>query len=154
MVLASGIARVKELRAAGSPVGLGVDGSASNDHSNLIQEVRQALLIQRLRYEADEFTHKDALTLATKGSAQLLKRDDIGELAVGKKADLALFEEDRIKPQVPKVSNDLPGGCRRLVQKADGIAMTIVNGKVSMRKGKYTGADSGEVLKGPLAAQN
>ncbi len=94
MVLASGICRINELKAAGAPVGLGVDGSASNDHSNLMQEVRQALLIQRLRYEADEFTHTDALTLATKGSAQVLGRNDIGEIAVGKRADLALFKLD------------------------------------------------------------
>ena len=94
MVLASGIARVNELKAAGVRVGLGVDGSASNDHSNLIQEVRQALLIQRLRYEADEFTHLDALELATKGSAQVLNRSNIGELAEGKAADLALFKLD------------------------------------------------------------
>lgn len=91
MVLASGIARTKEMEAAGVKVGLGVDGSASNDGSNLIQEVRQALLIGRLRYQADEVSHLDALRWATKGSAQVLNRDDIGELAVGKQADLALF---------------------------------------------------------------
>lgn len=97
MVLASGICRINELKAAGAPVGLGVDGSASNDHSNLMQEIRQALLIQRLRYEADEFTHTDALSLATKGSADVLRRDDIGELAVGKRADLALFKLDELR---------------------------------------------------------
>ncbi|MEQ5834825.1 8-oxoguanine deaminase [Marinobacter sp. NFXS9] len=97
MVLASGICRINELKAAGTPVGLGVDGSASNDHSNLMQEIRQALLIQRLRYEADEFTHTDALSLATKGSADVLRRDDIGELAVGKRADLALFKLDELR---------------------------------------------------------
>lgn len=94
MVLASGICRVNELKAVGAPVGLGVDGSASNDHSNLMQEVRQALLIQRLRYQADEFTHLDALHLATKGSAQLLHRQHQGEIAVGQQADLCLFKLD------------------------------------------------------------
>lgn len=94
MVLASGICRTKELRAAGAHVGLGVDGSASNDGSNMIQEVRQALLINRLRYQADEVTHQDALYWATKGSAQVLGRNDIGELAVGKQADIALFNLD------------------------------------------------------------
>jgi len=97
MVLASGIARVNELKAAGVRVGLGVDGSASNDHSNLMQEVRQALLIQRLRYEADEFTHFDAFELATKGGAQVLNRDNIGELSVGKQADIALFKLDEAR---------------------------------------------------------
>ena len=97
MVLASGIARVNELKAAGVRVGLGVDGSASNDHSNLMQEVRQALLIQRLRYEADEFTHFDAFELATKGGAQVLNRDNIGQLDIGKQADLALFKLDEAR---------------------------------------------------------
>ena len=94
MLLASGICRTKELQAAGVKIGLGVDGSASNDGSNMIQEVRQALLINRLRYQADEVTHLDALYWATKGSAQVLGRDDIGELAAGKQADIALFDLD------------------------------------------------------------
>ncbi len=94
MVLASGICRTKELEHAGVPVGLAVDGSASNDGSNMMQEVRQALLINRLRYQADEVSHLDALYWATKGSAQVLGRDDIGEIAIGKQADLALFKLD------------------------------------------------------------
>jgi 8-oxoguanine deaminase len=97
MVLASGIARVNELKAAGVRVGLGVDGSASNDHSNLMQEIRQAMLIQRLRYEADEFSHLDAFELATKGGANVLNRDNIGELAIGKQADIALFKLDEVR---------------------------------------------------------
>lgn len=97
MILASGVCRTKELQAAGSPVGLAVDGSASNDGSNMIQEVRQALMINRLRYQADEVSHLDALYWATKGSAQVLGRDDIGELAVGKQADLALFKLDELR---------------------------------------------------------
>ncbi len=91
MVLSSGICRTLELEAAGSPVGLGVDGSASNDGSNMIQEVRQAMLLGRLRYDADEMTHQSAFRIATEGSAKCLGRDDVGKLAVGKKADLALF---------------------------------------------------------------
>ena len=97
MILASGICRTKELQSAGSPVGLGVDGSASNDGSNMMQEVRQALMINRLRYQADQVTHFDALYWATKGSAQVLGRDDIGELAIGKQADIALFSLDEMR---------------------------------------------------------
>ncbi|WP_199271601.1 8-oxoguanine deaminase [Paraglaciecola sp. L3A3] len=97
MILASGICRTKELQQAGVKVGLGVDGSASNDGSNMMQEVRQALLINRLRYSADQVTHLDALYWATKGSAQVIGRDDIGELAVGKQADLALFKLDELR---------------------------------------------------------
>jgi 8-oxoguanine deaminase len=71
-------------------LGLGVGGSASNDGSNMIQEAHQALLINRLRYQADEITHHDTLYWVTKGSAQVLGRDDIGELQVGKQADIAI----------------------------------------------------------------
>lgn len=97
MVLASGICRGLELENAGCPVGIGVDGSASNDGSNMISEVRQALLIQRLRYQADEVSHLDVLRWATKGSAGCLGRDDIGEIAVGKQADLALFKLNELR---------------------------------------------------------
>ena len=94
MVLASGLCPVLDLQEAGSPVGLGVDGSASNDCSNLMQEVRQAFLLQRLRYGAIRISHEDALGLATGGGARLMGRSDIGEIAVGKQADLALFNLD------------------------------------------------------------
>ena len=94
MVLASGICRTKELEAAGSPVGLGVDGSASNDSSNMMEAVRHALMIGRLRYGAAAVTHLDVLRWATEGSARCLGRDDIGRIAVGLEADLALFTLD------------------------------------------------------------
>ncbi len=97
MLLASGIARTLEMQAAGVRIGLGVDGSASNDASNMMQEVRQALLIGRLRYAADEVSHLDALYWATKGSAQVIGRSDIGELAVGMQADVALFSLDELR---------------------------------------------------------
>ncbi len=97
MMLASGICRTRELEAAGCPVGLGVDGSASNDHSNMINEVRQAMYLQRLRYGADIIRHTDAYRWATQGSAQVLGRDDIGEISPGKRADLALFKLDELR---------------------------------------------------------
>lgn len=91
MLLASGMCHTRDLQKAGAPVGLGVDGSASNDGSNMIQEVRQAMLLQKLRYGSANFTHIDALQLATTGSAKLLHRPELGEFAVGQQADLALF---------------------------------------------------------------
>lgn len=97
MMLASGICRNKELEAAGSPVGIGVDGSSSNDSSNLMAELRQAMYIQRLRYGSSQVSHLDALRWGTQGSAQCLGRSDIGEIAVGKQADLALFKLDDIR---------------------------------------------------------
>lgn len=91
MLLASGMCHTRDLQKAGAPVGLGVDGSASNDGSNMIQEVRQAMLLQKLRYGSANFTHIDALQLATTGSAKLLHRPELGEFAIGQQADLALF---------------------------------------------------------------
>ncbi|MGV0035673.1 MAG: 8-oxoguanine deaminase [Candidatus Azotimanducaceae bacterium WSBS_2022_MAG_OTU7] len=97
MILASGICPVKELVAAGCSVGIGVDGSASNDASNMIQEIRQAFLLQRLKYGAANVSHEDALHLGTSGGAALFHRDDIGELAVGKQADIALFNLEALR---------------------------------------------------------
>ena len=97
MVLASGQCRTLELEKAGSPVGLGVDGSASNDNSNLMEGVRHALMINRLTYNAADVTHLDVLRWATKGSARCLGRSDIGEIAVGKQADLAMFKLDELR---------------------------------------------------------
>lgn len=97
MRLASGICPTLDLEAAGAPVGLGVDGSASNDASNLMQEARQALYLQRLRYGAERITPRKVLEWATRGSARLLGRGDLGELLPGKQADLALFKLDDLR---------------------------------------------------------
>ncbi|WP_298720883.1 8-oxoguanine deaminase [uncultured Oceanisphaera sp.] len=97
MLLASGQCPTLDLEAAGCPVGIGVDGSASNDGSNMMTEVRQALLLQRLRYGAEKITHQKVLDWATNGSARCLGRDDVGDIAVGKQADLALFRLDDIQ---------------------------------------------------------
>ena len=95
MVLASGICRTCELEAAGSPLGLGVDGSASDENfSNMMEALRHALMIGRLRYGADKVTHRDVLRWATEGSARCLGRSDIGRIAEGYEADLALFKLD------------------------------------------------------------
>ena len=91
MVLASGLCPTCDLEAAGAPLGLGVDGSASNDASNMMEAVRHALMIGRLRYGADAITHLDVLRWATEGSARCLGRSDVGRIAEGFEADLALF---------------------------------------------------------------
>lgn len=97
-VLASGFCPVNELRAAGSPVGLGVDGSASNDASNLIEAARHALMVGRLNYRsAEAVTTRDVLAMGTEGSAACLGRTDIGRIAVGMQADLALFTLDELR---------------------------------------------------------
>jgi 8-oxoguanine deaminase len=97
MVLASGFCRTNELEAAGVRIGLGVDGSASNDNSNLMESVRHALMLNRLTYGSEAVTHLDALRWGTAGSAALLGRDDIGTIAAGRQADLALYTLDELR---------------------------------------------------------
>jgi 8-oxoguanine deaminase len=92
MRLGSGIAPVIALRRAGCPVGLGVDGSASNDGSHMLAEARQALLLQRVKHGASAVRVMDALRMATVEGARCLGRDDIGSLEAGKRADIALFD--------------------------------------------------------------
>lgn len=90
--LGSGIAPVRAMRDAGVLVGLGVDGSASNDTGQLIAEARQAMLLQRVSRGADAMSAREALEIATRGGAQVLGRDDCGQIAPGKRADLALWD--------------------------------------------------------------
>src|SRR5579864_9411347 len=96
-ILASGGCPVCEMEEAGVGIGLGVDGSASNDGSNLMQEVRAAFLLQRARYGVGKVSHKDALRWATKGSAACVGRPELGEIAAGRCADLALFKLDDLR---------------------------------------------------------
>ncbi len=97
MVLASGHCRTLELEAAGVAVGLGVDGSASNDNSNLMEGVRHALMMNRLIYGAEKVTHFDALRWATEGSARCLGRAALGKIAPGYQADLAMFTLEELR---------------------------------------------------------
>ena len=141
MLLASGQCPTLALQAAGCPVGLGVDGSASNDGSNMIGEVRQALLLQRLRYGAEEITHQKAFQWATIGSAGCLGRDDIGEIAVGKQADIALFKLDEIRfsgAGSPVAAILLCGAT-----KADKV---MVAGKWRVLEGQIVGVDMNQLM--------
>ncbi|MCX8509868.1 MAG: 8-oxoguanine deaminase [Rhodobacteraceae bacterium] len=90
--LGSGIAPVRAMRDAGVKVGLGVDGSASNDAANLLAETRMALLLQRVASGADAMSAREALEIATLGGARVLGRDDCGQVAAGKRADLAIWD--------------------------------------------------------------
>ena len=94
--LASGIAPVRAMRDAGVPVGLGVDGSASNDSGNLMAEARQTMLLQRVAYGAGAMSPGEALEIATRGGAQILGRDDCGSLEVGKCADVVIWDMEDV----------------------------------------------------------
>lgn len=132
--LGSGIAPIREMRDAGVPVGLGVDGSASNDSGNLMAEARQGMLMQRVSKGADAMSAREALHIATRGGAEVLGRDDCGQIAVGKRADIAMWDITSIEmagswdpiaillagPQ--KVHNLLVEG-RQIVR--DGILTTV-----------------------------
>lgn len=95
--LGSGIAPLRAMRDAGVKVGLGVDGSASNDAGNLILEARQAMLLQRVARGADAMSAREALELATLGGAQVLNRPDCGALIPGKRADIAIWDVSGIE---------------------------------------------------------
>ena len=97
MILGSGICAVGALEAAGVAVGLAVDGSASNDGSNMIQELRQAFLLQRAARGSAAASHHDAIRWATEGSARCLGRAELGRIAVDAPADLALFTLDELR---------------------------------------------------------
>ena len=90
--LGSGIAPIRQMRDRGVPVGLGVDGSASNDAGNLIFEARQAMLLQRVSKGADAMSAREALEIATRGGADILGRPECGRIAIGKRADIAIWD--------------------------------------------------------------
>jgi cytosine/adenosine deaminase-related metal-dependent hydrolase len=169
MRLGSGIAPIRKMLDAGVPVGLGVDGSASNDAAHMVNEARQALLLARVgravqppetRTQTDgsqrtffgcdlgpaEMTARDALTMATRGGAQVLGRPDIGHLAVGMCADLALFDLETLAFAGGAVHD--PVGALLLCASPQ-AAYTIVNGRVVVRQGQLS-----TVALGPLIEQH
>ncbi len=147
-VLASGFCKTRELEAAGSPVGLGVDGSASNDSSNLMEGVRHALMVNRLHYEsASAVTHFDAFRWATEGSARCLGRSDIGSIAPGSQADLALFKLDELRfsgAHDPLATLVLCGAHR-----ADRV---MVGGRWAVENGRIPGLDIEDLIRRHSAA--
>ena len=137
MRLASGIAPVRAMLDAGVPVGLGVDGSASNDSSHLVAEARQAMLLQRVVSGPEALSAREALALATRGGARVLGRDDIGELAAGKAADIVAFDLNDIG-----FSGGLHDPLAALVFCAPVRAnLSVINGRVVVRDGELETVD-------------
>ena len=160
MRLASGIAPIRRMLNAGVPVGLGVDGCASNDAAHMVNEARQALLLARVGramqppevrdgrafFGCDlgpaEMTARDVLGLATRGGAQVLGRSDIGHIAVGMCADLALFDLDTLGFAGGAVHD--PVGALMLCSSPQ-ADYTVINGRVVIREGRLTTLDLGPV---------
>lgn len=138
MKLSSGIARVPEMVRMGVPVGLAVDGSASNDGSNLLEEMRVCYLLHRLNASANALTGYDVLKIATRGGARLLGRADIGQVAEGCAADFFLV--DLCRPGLVGAQFD-PAAMLSTVGLKGAVDYTVVNGKVVVEKGRLTGID-------------
>ncbi|VVD73919.1 8-oxoguanine deaminase [Pandoraea fibrosis] len=137
MRLASGIAPIRRMRDAGVPVGLGVDGSASNDAASMINEARQALLLQRVGFGPSAMTAREALEIATVGGARVLGRDDIGVLAAGMAADFVAFDTRGVG-----MAGGLHDPVAALVFCNPGqAAYSVVNGRVVVREGRLATLD-------------
>jgi N-acyl-D-aspartate/D-glutamate deacylase len=127
----------------------------SDSGAHVCQEMGSSLQTHFLSYwvrKRGAFTLEEAVRKLTHDNAVAWEMKGRGLVREGYQADLLLFEEDRIRPQLPTVEKDLPGGARRLVQKAEGIKATLVNGTVAFENGEATGDFAGTVLKGKLAS--
>jgi cytosine/adenosine deaminase-related metal-dependent hydrolase len=142
MRLGAGMAPVRELLDAGVHVGLGVDGSASNERGDLFLEVKQALLVARARGGPKALTARDALRLGTRGSASVLGRDDIGQLAPGKRADFAVWSIDGL--ELGGASDPVAGLVFAGPHRADRL---YVGGVEVVRDAHLTRGDEGEIAR-------
>ncbi len=132
MRLGSGIAPIRAMRQAGVPVGLGVDGSASNDGAHMLGEARQALLLQRVGHGPAAMTAREALEIATLGGAQVLGRDDIGALAPGMSADLVAFD---LRGATHAGAGHDPVAALVFCHAVD-AALSVIDGRVRVREGR------------------
>jgi cytosine/adenosine deaminase-related metal-dependent hydrolase len=142
MRLASGIAPIRAMRDAGVAVGLGVDGSASNDSGQMLGEVRQALLLQRVGSGPGAMSAREALEIATLGGARVLGRDDIGALRPGMAADFVAFDLRR-----PGLAGALHDPLAALVFCQPGeVAYSVIHGRVVVDGGRLTTVDTGPLV--------
>lgn len=142
--LGSGIAPVRQMRDAGVPVGLGVDGSASNDTGNIMLEARQAMLLQRVVRGADAMSAREALEIATRGGADVLNRPDCGRLAPGKRADIAIWDVSGVE------SAGSWDPAALLLAGPSKVRDLLVEGRQVVRDGRVTTID----LEAAIAQQN
>jgi len=142
MRLGSGICRVREMLDRGINVGLAVDGSASNDASDMLGEARQALLLQRVRYGSGGINAREVLGLATSGGARILGYDDAGTMEAGALADIAMF--DVMKMEYAGALSD-PAAALLFSGYNHGVDHLIVNGSMVVKNGRLVGADEDRI---------
>lgn len=142
MKLSSGIAKVPEMLKLNVPVGLGVDGSASNDGSSLLEEIRVAYLLHRLKSSVDAPTGYEILKIATNGGAEILGREDLGELSIGKAGDLFMVDMNRLELVGAQFDVKSMLGTIGLKNSVD---YTVVNGEIVVEKGRLVKIDEEEV---------
>jgi cytosine/adenosine deaminase-related metal-dependent hydrolase len=143
MRLGSGIAPVQALLSSGVRMGLGADGSASNDGSHLLAEVRQAMLLQRVEHGPAALTARDVLRLATRGGAEVLGRDDIGYLAPGMSADFVGYRIDTLPLAGGAVHDPMASLVFCQPQNVD---LAVIDGKVRVKEGRLVGVDLPEII--------
>ncbi len=141
--LGSGIAPVRMFLNKGIPVSIGVDGSASNDSSNMLAEIRQAMLVSRVKAGVSSMPARDALRLATRGGAEVLGRNDIGSIEVGKAADFAIFDVSGL--EFAGSGSDILASL--LFCGGQKTKYTIVNGKVAVRDSRLVNIDEKKLAK-------
>lgn len=142
MKLSSGIAKIPQMLKLNVPVGLGVDGSASNDGSNMLEEMRVAFLLHRLNSGKNAPTAYDILKMATRGSAKVLGRSDIGELSVGMAGDLFMINLNRLE----LIGADLdPKSLLSTVGFKGAVDYTVVNGVIVVKNGKLVTIDEEKI---------
>ena len=143
MRLATGIAPIRAMRDKGVKVSLGVDGAASNDSSHLLNEARQAMLLQRVLRQPNAMSAREALEIGTLGGAAVLGRDDIGALAPGMAADLVGFRLDRLDYAGAAVHDPLAALIFCYPRKAD---LVMVNGRILVDHGELLGWELGKIV--------
>jgi cytosine/adenosine deaminase-related metal-dependent hydrolase len=143
MRLGSGICRVKEMLPLGINVALAVDGSASNDSSDMLGEIRNALLLQRVHYGAAAMSTLDVMKMGTENGARLLGLEKVGKIKEGWAADLALFNVGKLE-----YSGSLSDPLAAIIFSGynHGAEYTIVNGKIAVEQGRLTGFDETEIM--------
>ena len=151
MKLSSGVAKIPQMLKLGVPVGLAVDGSASNDGSNLLEEMRVAYLLHRLSWSQEAPSGYDILRMATRGSARLLGREELGQIAVGMAADFFLVDTERIELVGAQFD---PKSMLCTVGLKGSVDCTVVNGRVVVRDGRLTCVDEGRAVEKANQAVN